>query len=487
MYDARNELASARVDSGTRTLFGYDALGRRSFVSRPNGVRTDYAYDGASELLSMVHSTSGSVLLGFSYTYDGQGNRVTKTREDGTAEVYGYDESMRLTQVDYGTAQTVAYTLDTLGNRSVETQTAHGATNVTTIYSATFNNFNQLKTRNRTGGGLPAANVTYAYDRNGNTLSETTASPAAVTSYTWDRDSRLRIVTPPSPALPTSYAYDANGLRTQRSDTTGIVNYLLGGPSVLEELDGVLATQTRYLNNPQAIDDIISYQRVGTTEYPLTDALGSIYASTDVSGSVVRRYSFDVYGVRTDLGGSPPAVDVGYTGRWHDADGLVEHRNRLRRPNWAIGCDPIDLECSMVQVSTRTRDPVPTFAIDYTGDRAILVVFYDLGRTVYHYPSMGATRGTTHQLTEQNAGSYLDAVKSAVSQVRGIGIPPSTDIDARIVNSAEEFADLAYQLSADDNYYDEFYYSGHSSQDGYLSLGYGSTVDRITSTDIIHS
>ena len=198
-YDTRNLLASARMGSGGKTLFGYDADGRRSFVSRPNGVRTDYTYDDASELLSMVHGKGGSVLLGFSYAYDGQGNRVSKTREDGTAEVYGYDASMRLTRVDYGTAKTVAYTLDALGNRTGEAQTVHGASDVTTSYAASFNAFNQLKTRNRSGGGLPAQNVTYNYDNIGNTLNETTASPAAVTSYGWDRDNRLRQVTPPSP------------------------------------------------------------------------------------------------------------------------------------------------------------------------------------------------------------------------------------------------------------------------------------------------
>jgi len=47
---------------------------------------------------------------------------------------------------------------------------------------------------------------------------------------------------------------------------------------------------------------------------------------------VVHRYDFDVYGKRTDLGGSSPAVDVGYTGRRHDLNGFIENGNRQRRP-----------------------------------------------------------------------------------------------------------------------------------------------------------
>jgi len=118
---------------------------------------------------------------------------------------------------------------------------------------------------------------------------------------------------------------------------TGTTRYLLDGSSVLEELGATSATTLKYLNNPQQIDEVLAYQRGGATAYPLTDALGSLYASTDASGSVVHRYDFDVYGKRTDLGGSAPAVDVGYTGRWHDPNGLIEYRNRQRNPllgNW---------------------------------------------------------------------------------------------------------------------------------------------------------
>ncbi len=196
---------------------------------------------------------------------------------------------------------------------------------------ASLNAFNQLKTRNRSGGGLPNLATTFNYDDIGNTLSESTVSPAVTTTYSWDRDNRLRAVTPPAPGVPTSYSHDANGLRVQRVDATGTTRYLLDRDSVLTELDGANAVTTRYVNNPQHLDDIIGFERGGATYYPLTDALGSIYAVTDSSGAAARRYDFDVYGVRTDLGGSSPSVDVGHAGRWHDANGLIEHRARLRQ------------------------------------------------------------------------------------------------------------------------------------------------------------
>ena len=36
--------------------FGYDALGRRTSLTRPNGVGTSYSYDSLSRLLSVLHN-----------------------------------------------------------------------------------------------------------------------------------------------------------------------------------------------------------------------------------------------------------------------------------------------------------------------------------------------------------------------------------------------------------------------------------------------
>jgi len=277
-----------------------------------------------------------------SYGYDGQGNRVSKTREDGTAEVYGYDSSLRLTRVDYGTAKTVEYSLDALGNRFQEVQTVRPATGlpVVTSFGATFNAFNQQLTRNRSGGGVPALNTTFAYDDIGNTLSESTAAPAATTTYSWDRDDRLRTVTPPAPGVPTTYSYDANGLRVQRIDDTGTTRDLLDGQGLLAELDGTNATTTRFLNDSQRIDDIISFEHIGATYYPLTDALGSWYAVADGSGAVARRFDFDVYGSRADLGGAGLALDVGFTGQRHDANGLMGIGVRPYMPRTGTWLEP---------------------------------------------------------------------------------------------------------------------------------------------------
>jgi len=203
-----------------------------------------------------------------------------------------------------------------------------------------LNAFNQMLTRSRSGGGLPALNTTFAYDENGSTLSESTVSPAATTTYSWDRDNRLRIATPPAPATPTSYSYDAHGWRVQRADATGTTRYLLDGKRLLAELDAASATVTRYLNYPKQLNELISFERAGTTYHPLIDALGSWYAVTDSSGAMVRRFDFEVYGTRTDLGGTGPALDVGFTGQRHDANGLMGTGVRTYMPPTGVWLEP---------------------------------------------------------------------------------------------------------------------------------------------------
>ena len=54
-----------------KVLFDYDVLGRRTLVSRPNGVKSSYQYDAGSQVLSIVHVRAGAVLSGFTYEYEG--------------------------------------------------------------------------------------------------------------------------------------------------------------------------------------------------------------------------------------------------------------------------------------------------------------------------------------------------------------------------------------------------------------------------------
>ena len=44
--------------------FGYDALSRRTQLTRPNGITTNYSYDAVSHLLSVLHQAGVNTLDG---------------------------------------------------------------------------------------------------------------------------------------------------------------------------------------------------------------------------------------------------------------------------------------------------------------------------------------------------------------------------------------------------------------------------------------
>src|SRR6202034_815605 len=75
--------------------------------------------------------------------------------------------------------------------------------------------------------------VEYAYDANGNTLSDASAK-----SYTWDFENRLtQAVVPGTNGGTTNFKYDPFGRRIQKSGPLGTTNYLYDGADLIEEVD----------------------------------------------------------------------------------------------------------------------------------------------------------------------------------------------------------------------------------------------------------
>jgi YD repeat-containing protein len=59
----------------------YDALGRRTALTYPNGVTTNYSYDNARNLLTLQQlNPLNQILESVTYTYDPNGNRMSMDR-----------------------------------------------------------------------------------------------------------------------------------------------------------------------------------------------------------------------------------------------------------------------------------------------------------------------------------------------------------------------------------------------------------------------
>ena len=127
--------------------------------------------------------------------------------------------------------------------------------------------------------------------------------------------------------LLSSYEYDPKGLRTKKVEGGIETRFLLDGGSVLSEFGGANTATRRYLQNPEAIDDILGVTEGGAAYFPLTDALGSVVAITDSAGAVVKRNNYEVYGARSTTGSGPDWA-FGFTGREQDASGWRYHRDR---------------------------------------------------------------------------------------------------------------------------------------------------------------
>ena len=328
--------------------FGYDALSRRTQLTRPNGINTNYTYDSLSHLLSVLHQSGMNTLDGASYTYDPAGNRTSKGNYlNGITSNYTYDQLYELTQVTQGGYETESYSYDAVGNRlsSLDVPT----------YS--YNSSNELIS-NSTGS--------YTYDANGNTLSDPNGK-----SYSWDFENRLtQAVVPGTNGGTTSFKYDPFGRRIQKSGPLGTTNYLYDGMSVnanvIQEVDNSGNVLGRYTRT-HAVDELLAELRSGTTSYYQQDALSSVTSLSSAAGALANTYTFDSFGKLTASTGTL-TNPFQYTGRDFDPETSLSYY-RARYYDQAIGRfvseDPIRFAGSSIfYVYVHNR---PVDATDPTG------------------------------------------------------------------------------------------------------------------------
>ena len=174
--DLSHGLVSRRVYAFSSRGSVHRALSRRTQLTRPNGVKTNYSYHTVSNLLSVLHQQGASTLDGASYTYDSAGNRKSKTNLlNSNTSNFSYDNIYQLTGVTGNSPE--SYTYDPVGNRLTSLA----------VPSYSYNSSNELTS---------SSAASYTYDNNGNTLTKTASG--ATTQYTWDFENRLISVQPPT-------------------------------------------------------------------------------------------------------------------------------------------------------------------------------------------------------------------------------------------------------------------------------------------------
>ena len=174
-YDNGDRLI--QITQGSATVsFAYDEIGRRTSLTLPNGVVTEYGYDLVSHLTSLTYKHGGNVLGNLTYEYDAAGRR---TNMGGSFA------------------------------RSLLPQP---------VASATYNAANQQ---------LTFGGQTFNYDLNGNQTSNGT------NSYTWNARNQLAGII--GPQTTASFQYDAGGQRTGTSINGTTTSYLYAGSTVVQQ------------------------------------------------------------------------------------------------------------------------------------------------------------------------------------------------------------------------------------------------------------
>jgi YD repeat-containing protein len=203
----RGQLASITNAAGHITqVTAYDANGRPLTIIDPNGAITQLTYHARGWLISRTVGGEQTT-----YGYDHAGQVTSVTLPDGSTLAYEYDAAHRLVAIADGLGNSIAYTLDNMGNRTREDIYDPGDQLVRTR-SRTFDALNRL------ASDIGAINqaTTYAYDSNGNRL--TALDPHNhQTSNAYDAVNRLRSVTDPANGA-TTYAYDPAGNLAQVTD-----------------------------------------------------------------------------------------------------------------------------------------------------------------------------------------------------------------------------------------------------------------------------
>jgi RHS repeat-associated protein len=276
---------------GQTASYNYDAVGRLSDKTLPNGIKATYTYDDADRVTSIAYSkTDGTVIEVVTYSYDAAGQRIS--RGDGQAPPSD------------------------------------------TAFSATYDEANRL-----TAITINGEVFSLAYDDNGNLISKIGLNSGA-TIYTWTANNQLAAISGPN--VSATFRYDAFGRRIEKTVNGVTTGFIYDGAQAIAELAGT-ATSVVY-HSGLAIDEVLARYAASGNRVLLTDALMSTIAQTDDAQNATSFYAYSAYGEAVTLG-----ADIGnslqYTGRENDGTGFYYYRARYYDPvlKRFVGEDPIGL------------------------------------------------------------------------------------------------------------------------------------------------
>ena len=275
------------------------------------GVTTEYSYNDANMLTSLVNKKGTTTYSTYSYNYNLDGN-INRKVESGKITDYIYDGTGRLSneKITNGSAVTnMTYGYDNAGNRSSLTVT--GTENYVTTYS--YDKNNRLLKDSKKNNGASYADVTlYSYDNNGNQIRKDQSRD----DLTSKSKMGLSLATANSSYGYEKFTYNGFNQLTAFEDEAGnkaTYEYYSDGLRLSKTVNGAKSSYIWTDNNLSMeikSDEVISYakapgyMRTGSSKDSLyrNDKLylfnghGDVTSMVDKSGKVTKTYSYDAFG-----------------------------------------------------------------------------------------------------------------------------------------------------------------------------------------------
>jgi len=432
-YTSLGQVSTATTEAGATDLtttwtYNSGCLYPASMTG-PDGLTTNYYYDGASRLTKVVHPGIDSA--GIRYAYNSYGQLTSHTDPLGRTTTYAYDTYGNLTSITDPLNNTTTLAYDKLGHVTSRTDPL----NRTTTYEYALGGCGGCG-----GASGVVTKVTDArgketlmdYDVNGNMIKRTDALGVETdyfydsldrltkitfpsgsgndTTYVYDMAGRMTAVTDPA-GRTTTYGYD--GLGRQTSVTTPIsspnpsVTYAYHPSGVLNSVTDALGHTTSYDYDAGLRLTRVTHP-IGTFQYKYTkyfyDSAGRVTktgAGSDGSFDPTERFYSASTGLLTKVryGGS---YDVDYT---YDGNGRV-----TKTTDWIDGTDGMRLafdNAGRLTTITDYDDRNLTYAYDAAGQVTSMTDYHGK-TTLYSYYPTGQISGLTAPGSKVWSYSYND-------------------------------------------------------------------------------